>query len=94
MAYAPHQLEWIHPFQAFRHNKSSSAAGRSDGVGKPFSVRPAADDDLNECLPGQTHGSFTRVILVGPSRGSNLWVKLVGHTCGLFSWFKLVGRIC
>ena len=42
---------------SFRHNKSSSlchyietpemgASILSDGVGKPFSVRPAADDDL------------------------------------------------
>ena len=74
MAHPPHHWEWIHPFQAFWHNKSSSAAGRtdsglptpslrmmmtyyvetpemgvfilSDGVGKPFSVSPATDDDL------------------------------------------------
>ena len=30
MAYPPHHLEWIHPFQAFRHIESSSAAGRTE----------------------------------------------------------------
>ena len=34
MAYPPHYWEWIHPFQAFWHNKSSSAARRT-GNGLP-----------------------------------------------------------
>ena len=74
MAYPPHHWEWIHPFQVFRHIKSSPAdvlqlmviyyvetpemgvSILSDGVGKPFSVRPTADDDLlcrnawNRCI--------------------------------------------
>ena len=27
MTYPPLHREWIHPFQVFQHNKSSSAAG-------------------------------------------------------------------
>ena len=30
MAYPPHHWEWIHPFQAFRHINSSSAAVRTE----------------------------------------------------------------
>ena len=30
IAYPPHHWEWIHPFQALRHIKSSSAAARTE----------------------------------------------------------------
>ena len=47
MPYPSHNQGWIHPFQAIRHNNSSSAEARLlGGMGNPFSVRPAAHDDL------------------------------------------------
>ena len=90
MAYPPHHWEWIHPFQAFRHNKSSSAAGHTENCLTTPSMRmdtPISDVSRHQQQQDELWMAYPHCI-------HSQWWRGQAIFSASYSWWGLIIDFC